>query len=145
MNKALFILLVFLSTPLQAQFEEREGVFYINGDAVKAIELSLALSAIDFGDVYNDSEVDSVVMDFTVNAENTYDYTVEISNDDSTGVVQISWTSSGGYTADSLTYIDTGTGTYQAHEFYVDLDTGNMNGDLAATVTVMVAYNDIAQ
>ncbi|MFT6926657.1 MAG: hypothetical protein ACJAZP_002276 [Psychromonas sp.] len=145
MNRVLFILLFFLSTPLQAQFEEREGVFYINGDAVKAIELSLALSAIDFGDVYNDSEVDSVVVDFTVNAEDTYDYTVEISNDDSTGVVQISRSSSGGYTADSLTYTDTGTGAYQAHEFYVDLDTGNMSGDLAATVTVMVAYNDIAQ
>ncbi|MFT6348955.1 MAG: hypothetical protein ACJAYB_001970 [Psychromonas sp.] len=144
MNKIAFVML-FFSAFLQAKFEEKEGVFYINGDAVKAIELSLALSAIDFGDVYNDSEVDSVVVDFTVNAENTYDYTVEISNDDSTGVLQISQTSSGGYTADSLTYIDTGTGTYQAHEFYVDLDTGNMNGDLAATVTVMVAYNDIAQ
>jgi hypothetical protein len=143
-NKIAFVML-FFSAFLQAKFEEKEGVFYINGDAVKAIELSLALSAIDFGDVYNDSEVDSVVVDFTVNAENTYDYTVEISNDDSTGVLQISQTSSGGYTADSLTYIDTGTGTYQAHEFYVDLDTGNMNGDLAATVTVMVAYNDIAQ
>jgi hypothetical protein len=143
-NKIAFIML-FFSAFSQAQFEEREGVFYINGDAVKAIELSLALSAIDFGDVYNDSEVDSVVVDFTVNAENTYDYTVEISNDDSTGVLQISQTSSGGYTADSLTYIDTGTGAYQAHEFYVDLDTGNMSGDLAATVTVMVAYNDIAQ
>jgi hypothetical protein len=143
-NKIAFVML-FFSAFLQAKFEEKEGVFYINGDAVKAIELSLALSAIDFGDVYNDSEVDSVVVDFTVNAENTYDYTVEISNDDSTGVLQISQTSSGGYTADSLTYIDTGTGAYQAHEFYVDLDTGNMSGDLAATVTVMVAYNDIAQ
>ena len=140
MNKVVFILLLF-STCLGAE----EGVFYIQGQVVKAITLSLGVTAIDFGDVYTDSEVDSVPVDFYVNAEDGYDYTVEISNDDSTGVVQVSRTASGGYTAESLTYIETATGVDQTHEFYVDLSTGSMSGDLSATITVLVAYNDIAE
>jgi spore coat protein U-like protein len=144
MNK-LFIILLFFSTFLQAQWEEREGVFYINGNAVKDIELSLALSAIDFGDVYSDSEVDSVAVDFTVNAENSYDYTVEISNDDNTGVIEVSRTASEGYTAGTVTYIATATGVEQLHTFYVDLNTASITGDLSATITVLVAYNDIPE
>ena len=120
-----------------------EGDFYINGNAVKAISLTLGVSNIDFGDVYSDTEVDSEMVDFSVNAENGYDYTVEISDDDNTGIVQVSRTASTGYTANSITYIQTANGVDQAHEFYVDLDTANMNGDLSATITVQVAYNDI--
>jgi hypothetical protein len=122
-----------------------DGTFYINGQAVKKISLSLALSAIDFGDVYRDSEVASVGADFSVNAENGYDYRVEISNDDSTGVVQVARAANGGFTADSITYIETATGVDQAHKFYVDLSTSNLSGDLSAKITVMVAYNDIAE
>ena len=138
MNKAVFTLL-FFSSFLWAE----EGDFYINGNAVKAISLSLGVSNIDFGDVYADTEIDSEIVDFSVNAENGYDYTVEISNDDNTGVVQVSRTISTGYTANTITYIRTANGVDQAHEFYVDLDTANMNGDLSATITVQVAYNDI--
>jgi hypothetical protein len=137
-SKIIFTLL-FFSSFLRAE----EGDFYINGNAVKAISLSLGVSNIDFGDVYSDTEVDSEVVDFSVNAENGYDYTVEISNDDNTGMVQVSRTISTGYTANSITYIQTANGVDQAHEFYVDLDTANMNGDLSATITVQVAYNDI--
>ena len=138
MNKVVFILL-FFSSFLWAE----EGDFYINGNAVKAISLSLGVSNIDFGDVYNDTEVDSEMVDFSVNAENGYDYTVKISDDDNTGVVQVSRTVSKGYTANTITYIQTANGIDQAHEFYVDLDTASMNGDLSATITVQVAYNDI--
>ena len=139
MNKVIFIILLF-SSFVWAE----EGDFYINGNAVKAISLTLGVSNIDFGDVYSDTEVDSEMVDFSVNAENGYDYTVEISDDDNTGIVQVSRTAStGGYTANSITYIQTANGVDQAHEFYVDLDTANMNGDLSATITVQVAYNDI--
>jgi len=138
-NKVIFIILLF-SSFVWAE----EGDFYINGNAVKAISLTLGVSNIDFGDVYSDTEVDSEMVDFSVNAENGYDYTVEISDDDNTGIVQVSRTAStGGYTANSITYIQTANGVDQAHEFYVDLDTANMNGDLSATITVQVAYNDI--
>jgi hypothetical protein len=139
-NKVIFILLL-SSTLLRAE----DGVFYINGNAVKAISMSLGVSAIDFGDVYGDSEVDSEVVDFSVNAENGYDYTVEISNDDSSGVVQLSRNANAGYTAGSITYIETATGADQRHEFYVDLNTASMSGDLSATITVLVAYNDIPE
>ncbi len=40
------------------------------------------------------------------------------------GVVQVSRTASGGYTANTITYIETATGADQTHTFYVDLDTG---------------------
>ena len=120
-----------------------EGDFYINGNAVTAISLTLGVSNIDFGDVYSDTEVDSEMVDFSVNAENGYDYTVEISDDDNTGIVRVSRNACGGYTANSITYIQTANGVDQAHEFYVDLDTASMNGDLSATITVQVAYNDI--
>jgi hypothetical protein len=139
-NKFFFSLLLF-SSFLWAE----EGDFYINGNAVKAISLSMGISSIDFGDVYSDSQVSSELVDFTVNAENDYDYTVEISNDDNTGVVQVSRTASAGYTQNSITYIETATGADQLHEFHVDLDTASMNDDLSATVTVMVAYNDIPE
>jgi hypothetical protein len=141
MNKVFLIPLVFLSMLLPAKGDQ----FYIGGEAVKDISLSLEYSSIDFGDVYTDSQVDSVPVDFYVNAEAGYDYTVEISNDDSTGVVQMSRSLSTGYSGDNLTYIDTATGTEQTHLFYVDLATGIMSGDLSATITVMVAYNDIAE
>ncbi|AZG37467.1 hypothetical protein EGC80_11490 [Shewanella psychromarinicola] len=132
MNKAVFILL-FLS------------IFPTLLRAAEPISLSLGVSAIDFGDVYMDSDVDNVVVDFTVKAENGYDYTVKISNDDSSGALQFSRTASGGYTTGSITYIAAATGNNQAHEFYTDLDTANMSSDLSATITVLVAYNDIAE
>lgn len=138
MNKILFVFL-FLSTLL---FTE-EGVFYIGVQAVKAISLSLGVGSIDFGDVYTDTEVDPVPVDFYVNAEAGYDYTVEISNDDSSGVVKVSRTFSGGYTGGTITYIEEATGTDQTHEFYVDLDTSRISDDLDANITVMVVYNDI--
>ncbi|PKH03634.1 hypothetical protein CXF72_05340 [Psychromonas sp. MB-3u-54] len=141
MNKILFILLLFLSRPLFAV----EGQLYIQGKAVKTISLSLGTSSIDFGDVYQGRSVDSVPVDFYVNAESGYDYTVEISNDDSSGVLQMSRSSSSGYTADSLTYIKTATGADQRHEFYVDLATENISSDLSAIITVMAVYNDIAE
>jgi hypothetical protein len=137
-SKVVFILL-FFSVFLAAE----EGVFYINGEAVKKISLALTTNAIDFGDVYNDSEVESVLTEFWVNAEAGYDYTVEISNDDDTGVLEVSRSSILGYTQSSITYIDTATGAEQRHEFYVDLNTAIMSGDMSATITVMVAYNDI--
>ncbi|MFT4777454.1 MAG: hypothetical protein ACI9B7_001836 [Oleispira sp.] len=140
MNKFFFSLLLFSSFLWAA-----EGDFYINGNAVKAISLSLGISSIDFGDVFSDSEVDSEMVDFTVNAENSYDYTVEISNDDNTNVVQLSRTVNGAYTPNSIIYIETATGADQMHEFYVDLNTANMSSDLSATITVMVAYNDIPE
>lgn len=145
MNNIAFTLVLFLlifSSFLKAA-ESAEGDFYINGNAVKAISLSLGVSHIDFGDVYNDSEVDSEMVDFSVNAENGYDYTVEISNDDNTGIVQVSRTANTGYTANSITYTKTANGVNQAHEFYVGLNTASMSGNLSATITVLVAYNDI--
>lgn len=144
MNKVIFILL-FFSTLSSTLLRAEDGVFYIGGNAVKAISMSLGVSAIDFGDVYSDSEVDSEMVDFSVNAENGYDYTVEISNDDSSGVVQLSRNANAGYTAGNITYIETATGADQRHEFYVDLNTASMSGDLSATITVLVAYNDIPE
>jgi spore coat protein U-like protein len=143
-NKVIFILL-FFSTLSSTLLRAEDGVFYIGGNAVKAISMSLGVSAIDFGDVYSDSEVDSEMVDFSVNAENGYDYTVEISNDDSSGVVQLSRNANAGYTAGNITYIETATGADQRHEFYVDLNTASMSGDLSATITVLVAYNDIPE
>lgn len=138
MNKILFVFIL-VST---FSFAE-EGVFYIEGEAVKSISLTLGASSINFGDVYTDTEVDPVSVDFYVDAESSYDYQVEISNDDSSGVVQISRTFIGGYTGETITYTDTGTGDDQTHEFYVDLDTTNINSDLSATITIMVVYFDI--
>nr|WP_297350179.1 hypothetical protein [uncultured Glaciecola sp.] len=138
MSKVVFILL-FFSVFSAAE----EGVFYINGEAVKKISLALTTNAIDFGDVYNDSEVDSILTEFWVNAEAGYDYTVEISNDDETGVLEASRNPITGFTQGSITYIDTATGADQRHEFYVDLNTAIMSDDIAVTITVMVAYNDI--
>ncbi|MFT5559012.1 MAG: hypothetical protein ACI9RZ_001488 [Sphingobacteriales bacterium] len=140
MNKVLFIIFLFLSTPLYAA----EGELYIQGNAVKTMTLSLGTSSIDFGDVFTGSTVDSIPVNFYVNAEDTYNYTVEISNDDSSGIVQMSRSLSTGYTGDSITYIETANGLDQRHDFYVDLATGNISGDLAATITVMAVYNDIA-
>jgi hypothetical protein len=140
MNKVLFIIFLFLSKPLYAV----EGKMYIQGEAVKTITLSLGTSSIDFGDVFRDSTVESIPVDFYVNAEDTYSYTVEISNGDSTGVVQMSRSSSTGYTGNGITYVETANGSDQRHEFYVDLDTGNISGDLATTITVMAVYNHIA-
>ncbi len=138
MGKLIFTLF-FLSNLVVAE----EGVFYISGEAVKAISLSLGTSSINFGDVYKDTDVESVPVDFYVNAEAGYDYTVEISSDDSSGVIEISRTSSSGYTKGSISYTNTATGVDQTHEFYVDLDTGRMNGDLSSSITVTVMYNDI--
>jgi hypothetical protein len=140
MNKLIFILFL-----LPALLWAAEGDFYINGEAVKAIYLSLHVNSIDFGDVFSDSEVDSEMVDFTVNAENSYDYTVEISNDDNTDVVQLSRTITGAYNPNSITYIETATGADQMHEFYVDLNTANMSSNLSATITVMVVYNDVPE
>lgn len=137
--KKLFFILFFLSNLVVAE----EGVFYIGGEAVKGISLSLGTSSIDFGDVYKDTDVESVSVDFYVNAEAGYGYTVEISNDDTSGVVQISRTPNSGYTKGSISYMETATGSDQTHEFYVDLDTGSMNGDLSSSITVTVMYNDI--
>jgi hypothetical protein len=140
MNKIIFILLISPALLLAA-----EGDFYINGEAVKAISLSLHVNSIDFGDVFSDSEVSSEMVDFTVNAENSYDYTVEISNDDNTDIVQLSRTVNGAYTPNSITYIETATGADQLHEFYVDLNTASMSSDLSATITVSVVYNDVPE
>jgi hypothetical protein len=140
-NRLLLIPLVFLSMLLPVEGE----TFYVEGDGAKTISLSLEHSSIDFGDVYSDSQVDSERVYFYVDAENDYSYTVEISNDDSTGVVQMSRSLSTGYTGESITYTDIATGNNQTHKFYVDLATGSMSGDLAATITVMAAYNEIAQ
>ena len=142
MNKIAFTIVLFLLL-FSSFLKAAEGDFYINGNAVKAISLSLGVSHIDFGDVYNDSEIYSEMVDFSVNAENGYDYTVEISNDDNTGIVQVSRTAGTGYTTSAITYIKTANGINQAHEFYVDLNTASMSGDLSATITVLVAYNDI--
>lgn len=140
MNK--LIVMFFLSPAL---LWGAEDVFYINGEAVKAISLSLQVNSIDFGDVFSDSEVDSEMVGFTVNAENSYDYTVEISNDDNTDVVQLSRTVSGVYAPNSIAYTETATGADQLHEFYVDLNTASMSSDLSATITVMVVYNDVPE
>ena len=139
MNKIIIVLFL-LST---LSFAE-EGSFYVSGEAIKAISLTLGVSSIDFGDVYTDTDVDPVLVDFSVNAEATYYYDVEITNDDSTGVVQVSKTSSGGYTDGKLTYSKLiATGNDDSQEFYVDLDTENMTDDLSATITVTVAYSEI--
>jgi hypothetical protein len=141
MNRVFLIPLIYLSMLLPVKGE----TFYVEGDGAKTISLSLQYSSIDFGDVYSDSQVDSERVYFYVDAENDYSYTVEISNDDSTGVVQMSRSLSTGYTGDSITYTDIATGADQRHTFYVDLDTRNMSDDLSSTITVLVAYNEIAQ
>lgn len=139
MNKIIIVLFI-LST---LSFAE-EGSFYVSGEAIKAISLTLGVSSIDFGDVYTDTDVDPVLVDFSVNAEANYYYDVEITNDDSSGVVQVSKTSSGGYTDGKLTYSKLiATGNDDPQEFYVDLDTENMTDDLSATITVTVAYSEI--
>jgi hypothetical protein len=139
MNKALLIVLVFLSMPLSAA----EGTFTVEGHAVKKMSLSVGVSSINFGDVYKDSEVASVPVDFYVNAEDNFDYTVELSNDDSTGVIQMSRSLSTGYTGGSITYIETANGLEQRHDFYVGLDTSNISGDLSTIITVRAVYNNI--
>jgi len=138
MNKIIIVLFI-LST---LSFAE-EGLFYIEGTGIKAISMSLGVSSIDFGDVYNDSDVDPVLVDFSLNAEAGYNYQVEISNEDSSGVVQVSRTSSGGYTDGTITYKAIATGEDEPQEFYVDLNTGIMTHDLSTIITVMVVYLEI--
>jgi hypothetical protein len=53
---------------------------FSNLSRAEPISLQLSLSAIDFGDVYTDSEVDYVVLDFAVKADNNRNYTVTISD-----------------------------------------------------------------
>lgn len=139
MNKIIFIFIL-LS---RLSFAEG-GSFYIEGTGIKAISMSLGVSSIDFGDVLSDTDVDPVLVDFSVNAEANYYYDIDITNDDSTGVLQISKTSSGGYTDDTITYSKLiATGNDDPQKFYVDLNTGIMTGDLSATITVTVAYSVI--
>ena len=106
------------------------------------ISLQLSLSAIDFGDVYTDSEVDYVAVDFTIKADNNRNYTIEISNDDSSNVLELSRTAGGNYKPGSITYTETGTGNNQLHEFYAVPKTANIDSDLSASITVQVAYTD---
>jgi len=138
MNKIIFIFILLSRLSFAV-----DGLFYIEGIGIKAISLSLGVSSIDFGDVLSDTDVDPVLVDFSVNAEVDYYYDVEISNDDSSGVLQVSRTSSGGYTDGKLTYTNIATGNDDPQKFYVDLDTGIMTGDLSATITVTVAYSVI--
>jgi len=130
-NKVIFKLL-FLSMFLM----------FSNLSRAEPISLQLSLSAIDFGDVYTDSEVDYVVLDFAVKADNNRNYTVTISNDDSSNILEISRTAGGDYKPGSITYTETGTGNNQVHEFYAVPQTANIGSDLSASITVQVAYTD---
>jgi hypothetical protein len=113
-----------------------------NSLRAEPISLQLSLSAIDFGDVYTHSEVDYVLVDFIVKADNNRNYTVEISNDDSGNVLELSRTAGGGYKLGSITYTETGTGNNQIHEFYVAPETANIRRNLSAAITVQVVYTD---
>lgn len=138
MNKIFFIVFLF-----SVQLFAKEGVFYIRGEAVKAISLSLGVRSIDFGDIFSDTDVEEVPVNFYVNAESGYKYQVEISNNDSTRVLQVSRTSIGEYTTETITYNDIGNGRDQTHEFYVDLDTAKIKNDLSSVITVSITYLDI--
>ena len=133
--------LLFFSSLLGAA----EGEFYINAEGVKKISMSLPVRAIDFGDIYRDMDVTSERVNFSVNAESDYWYRVEISNDEGTGAIQISRSAYGVYTADRITFNELGTGDEQQFEFYVGLNSKKIRGDLSARITVLVAYNDIAE
>ena len=117
-------------------------LIFSNLSRAEPISLQLNLSAIDFGDVYTDSEVDYVVVDFTVKADNNRNYTVEISNDDSSSILELSRTAGGDYKPSSITYTETGTGNNQLHEFYAVPKTANIGSDLSTSITVQVAYTD---
>jgi hypothetical protein len=106
------------------------------------ISLQLGLSAIDFGDVYTDSEVDYVAVDFTIKADNNRNYTIEISNDDNSNILELSRIAGGNYKSGSITYTETRTGNDQLHEFYAVPKTANIGCDLSASITVQVAYTD---
>ncbi|MGB6128630.1 MAG: hypothetical protein WBG30_07765 [Psychrilyobacter sp.] len=140
MKKFFYILFLLL---LSINSFAEDGVFYIKGQAVKAISLALGVKSIDFGDVFPDAEIDPVFVGLYVNAEAGYDYQIKISNDDSSGILQISRDSLGGYTGNTITYKNTGIGTSKADKFYVGLDTRNIKSDLSATITVTVIYCDI--
>ena len=120
-----------------------DGVFYIGGEVVKAISISLGVNSIDFGDVFTGTDVDAVPVDFYIDAEAGYEYQIEISNNDNSGILQVSQSYNGGYTGNTITYDDIGTGVEQTHEFYVDLDTSDMSSDLSATITVTTIYLNI--
>lgn len=122
-----------------------EGVFYIRGEAIKSISLSLGISSINFGDVLSGQDVDEIPVNFYVNGDANYPYEVEVKNDDTSGVLEISKNPTSGYTKGSLNYTTIATGMDQTHEFYVNLDTKNMVGDLYATITIVVAYLEIAE
>ena len=110
--------------------------------SAEPIVLSLNINRIDFGDIYTNSKVDSVLVDLTIKAENGRNYTVEISNNDNSSVLEFSRTAGGAYTTNSITYTGTGTGSNQLYEFYVVPKTAIINSDLSATTTVKVAYTD---
>jgi hypothetical protein len=120
------------------------SMFLMFSDLSRAepISLRLSLSVIDFGDVYTDSEVDYVVVDFTIKADNNRSYTIEISNDDSSNVLKLSRTAGGVYKPGNITYTETGTGNNQSHEFYAVPITANIGSDLSASITVQAAYTD---
>jgi hypothetical protein len=117
-------------------------LMFSNLSRAEPISLQLNLSAIDFGDVYTDSEVDYVVVDFTIKADNNRNYTIEISNDDNSNILELSRTAGGNYKSGSITYTETGTGNNQLHEFYAVPKTANIGSDLSASITVQVAYTD---
>jgi hypothetical protein len=117
-------------------------LMFSNLSRAEPISLQLSLSAIDFGDVYTDSEVDYAVLDFAVKADNNRNYTLTISNDDSSNILEISRTAGGDYKPGSITYTETGTGNNQVHEFYAVPKTANIGSDLSASITVQVAYTD---
>jgi hypothetical protein len=117
-------------------------LMFSNLSMAEPISLQLNLSAIDFGDVYTDSEVDYVVVDFTIKADNNRNYTIEISNDDNSNILELSSTAGGIYKSGSITYTETGTGNNQLHEFYAVPKTANIGSDLSASITVQVTYTD---
>jgi hypothetical protein len=139
MSKFLLSLLFFSST-----LQGAEGEFYIDGYAIKKLSVALPVRVIDFGDVYPGMHETTELVNFSVNAEIDYKYRIEISNDDNTGVVQVSDSAYGEYTPSRLTFNKVGEGATQQVKFYVGLNSKNISSDVSAQITILVAYVDIA-
>jgi hypothetical protein len=106
---------------------------------VKVLTVGLDLSEIDFGDVFTGASVTpvSVTASITGDGIETFSYDITTTDVSTTSVVDLGGTLSGEGTAlndDVAVTLD----------FTVDLNTADIAGDVAETVTIAITYDSIA-
>ncbi|PKH03633.1 hypothetical protein CXF72_05335 [Psychromonas sp. MB-3u-54] len=111
----------------------------VTANYVKLLTVSLDLSTIDFGDVFTDASIAAVAVNASVTGDSgeTFTYAITTTDNSTTGVVVLGGTLTGSTTAltDDVAVV---------LPFTIDLDTSDIAGDVAETVTIDISYDSIA-